>query len=114
MIKFTYSFFLSFIVLSCYATFHNQFTEVKGGMNVWGLSGDQRNNNDYKFYSEWGVPDLQALSSDNRTFELKPNINAYAGATTPEAMAEWQNGLDGNRWMQAVTLWERVLNGEES
>ena len=77
-------------------------------MNVWGLSGDQRNNNDYKFYSEWAVADLQALSSDKRTFELKPNINAYAGATTPEAMAA------GGRtdWMVIVGC-KRTLFGNE-
>ena len=113
MKKLVSSMVLSFIVMSCYANFHSQFTEVKGGLNVSTLDGGGQAAT-YLRYTAWGVSDLQALTSDNRTFELKPNINNYADATTPEAIAEWRNGLDGNRWLGAITFWERVLDGRET
>ena len=102
-----------FIAVNAFAIFHGgQFSEVKGGMNWFTLSGGQPA--DYVAYSEWGVSDLQAITSDNLTFELKPNISAYANATTPGGIAEWRNGTDGNRWMQAITFRERFLDGRET
>lgn len=102
-------------VSSCYATFHGgQFNGVRGAMNVWGLLGDQKNVNDYLFYSEWALADLQATTTDNRTFELAPNVSTYANATTTEDIAYYISGDDGNKWMEAITLWERTTDGTET
>lgn len=102
-----------FVVANAFATFHGgQFQAVTGGINVYALNGQQAG--DWLFYSIWGVPDLQAISSDNRTFILKPNVNAYADAVTPEAQAEWRNGVDGNRWLSALTVWDRMTSAQET
>ena len=86
----------------------------RGAMNVWGLLGDQKNVNDYLFYSEWALADLQATTSDNRTFELAPNVSVYANAATTNDIAYWISGDDGNKWMEAITLWERTTDGTET
>ncbi len=89
-----------FISMNSNAGFE-QFTGPVGEMNVFWSPGD------WDFWSEWGIADLQSITTDNRTFELLPNVNAYAdnpGSTY------WRNndgaGPDGNRWMEASTVFK--------
>lgn len=89
---------VGFISLGAHAGFE-QFAPVSGEANVFRATA-AGNMGDYWFWSGWGVPDLQSITSDERTFELLPNINAY-NAEDPE----WSNGSgDGNAWMETTTL----------
>jgi len=57
------------------------------------------------FAQGWGVPDLKTITSDDLTFELFPNVNAY-NVTDPF----WSNLVDdGNKWMEATTQREIFL-----
>jgi hypothetical protein len=103
------------------------FSAPQGWMNV-GWVDDPVHGNELAFGSFWGVADLRALTTDDRTFVLLPNINTYADAvaaatTTAEKLAYWTNsddggltaGPDGNKRMQAVTYYERApLAGSET
>lgn len=86
-----------------------QFDGPNGAMNVYERAG--LGPGDYLFFSLWGLPDLQSLTTDNRTFELLPNTNVYGDGTDPF----WSdlNG-DGNKYMEANTLFEigSITNGE--
>jgi hypothetical protein len=103
----------SFCVSSCFATFHGgQFNGVRGAMNVWQLNGSSKG--DYLFYSDWALADLQAITADNRTFELAPNVSTYANATSAEDIEYYISGDDGSKWMEAITVWERTTDGTET
>ena len=71
-----------------------------GAMNVFEVLGQRAG---YAWYSAWGLADLQAITSDNRTFELLPNTNTWNNTY-------WVNA-DGtaNKSMEANTIWERFI-----
>lgn len=101
-------------VVSCaLATFHGQFGGVRGSMDVWDLD-NAGNASNYLYYSDWALADLVSITSDNRTFELSPNVSQYENAASDTELAAWRNDDDGNRWMRASTLWERTMDGRES
>ncbi|MDF7798283.1 hypothetical protein P4C99_02340 [Pontiellaceae bacterium B1224] len=84
--------------MSVHAGFE-QFAPVTGEANVF-YATSSGNPGDYWFFSTWGLADLQSITTDDRTFELAPNINAY-NASDPD----WSNGSgDGNAWMDMTTL----------
>ena len=75
-----------------------QFNDPIGGMSVFELDGAT-----WLWYSGWGMSDLRSITTDNRTFELLPNVNAYGDGTDPY----WSDGAgDGNKIMEANTLFE--------
>ena len=81
----------------------DQFNDPVGGMNVFeNIGGSQ---GAWLWNSQWGLTDVRSLTTDNRTFELLPNINNY-NATDPY----WSDGAgDGNKFMEGLTLFE--ING---
>ncbi|MBN2163085.1 MAG: hypothetical protein JXR25_14340 [Pontiellaceae bacterium] len=86
----------------------DQFGDPSGAMNVYNnVNGSQ---GDWLWYSGWGLADLQALTTDNRTFELLPNINCYN-----DTDAYWSDGNgDGNKFMDATTLFEMTIQSGQS
>jgi hypothetical protein len=56
--------------------------------------------NTYVGFFEYNLPDLQAITDDNRTFELVPNTALY------ENDPNWRSGDDGKYIMEANTLFE--------
>ncbi|WP_372794087.1 hypothetical protein [Pontiella sp.] len=79
-----------------------QFTDPSGGMWVTPENGDPA----FGIFP-FGLPALQAITTDNRTFELIPNVNLYAdGAGDPV----WRNnggaGPDGGSIVVASTVYE--------
>lgn len=80
-----------------------QFNGPKGEMNVW-RKNSSNGPGDYWFYSVWGLADLQSITTDDRTFVLKPNINVYGDGTDPN----WVDipEQDGNAWMAASTIFD--------
>ena len=85
-----------------------QFSGPNGFMEVFNNSGGLQGG--FVFDSPWGLADLQALTEDNRTFELLPNINAY-NASDPF----WSDGAgDGNKFMVASTYFELSITNETS
>jgi len=86
-----------------------QFNDPVGSMNVFdNISGSQGG---WLWNSAWGLADVQSITTDNRTFELLPNINNYGDGTDPY----WSDGSgDGNKWLEALTLYEiSPLTGAE-
>ena len=64
----------------------------------------------FQFFSFWGLADVQALTTDNRTVELLFNINTGDG-TDPF----WSNGEgDGNKFMEASTIFEIAVITNET
>ena len=53
----------------------SQMNAPIGSMNVFDHSNKQPGG--YLWNNQWGLSDLQAITSDNLTFELAPNINTY-------------------------------------
>jgi hypothetical protein len=87
------------VSVSSHAIGFDQFGDPSGAMNVYNNNAGTRG--DWQWYSGWGLADLQSITTDNRTFELLPNINCY------DATNEyWSAGDDGNKWMEATTLFE--------
>lgn len=100
-----------------------QFNGPSGAVNAYENNGGSLGT--WLWWSSWGVPDLQAITVDDRTFELAPNISAYAGAVangTPYEINYWTDspdggqtpGDDGNKFLEALTLFEiaSITNGE--
>ncbi|HKL21786.1 MAG TPA: hypothetical protein VJ904_08270 [Tichowtungia sp.] len=99
--------FLSVILLTGLVSFtatagFEQFNDPIGGMWVEPLNGDPA----FGIYP-FGLSDLQAVTSDNRTFEFIPNINLYADNPGDSV---WRNnsggGPDGNSDLIASTVYE--------
>jgi len=74
-----------------------QFSGPNGFMEVFNNSGGLQGG--FVFDSPWGLADLQALTEDNRTFELLPNINGYRDNDD----SFWRDGTDGK------SLWWHLL-----
>ena len=103
-----------FLCTSANAGFE-QFNDPIGGMNCFeNISGSQ---GAWLWYSAWGLADVQSITTDNRTFELLPNVNAYVGAVANPLDSErvyWTDstdggvtaGPDGNKFMEGLTLFE--------
>ncbi len=88
----------------------SQFTGPNGYMAVFDINGTGDGPGGGQFDSGWGVPELRADTTDNRTFEFFPNHNTYNAADT-----YWSNGAgDGNKWMQASLYFEHVLVAGET
>ena len=84
-----------------------------GSMNVFNHSNKQPGG--WLWNSGWGLPDLRSTTTDNLTFVLEPNINTYADASTDEQIAYWRgNDGDGNKWMEANTIWERTIGAADT
>ena len=73
-----------------------------GSMSVFDVFAGQRGG--YLWNSDWGLADLQAITTDNRTFELAPNINCWNAND-----AYWVNNGQGNKSMSANTVWMRTI-----
>ena len=88
----------------------SQFTAPSGFINPFNLNGDGSQGSYAGWNSAWELVDLQALTSDNTTFELLPNINTY-NATD----AYWSNGSgDGNKWLEATTKFEYTVGAGDT
>lgn len=88
------------IHLTAFAGFE-QFSAPFGTMNVFERNGLGPGN--YLFFSFWALNDVQALTTDDRTFQLLPNINTYGDGSDPF----WADGNgDGNKFMEASTIFE--------
>lgn len=92
-----------FLGLSAYAGFE-QFSDPAGGMWVTPQNGDPA----FGIYP-FGMPDLQSITTDNRTFELIPNVNLYDDADSGTNTV-WRNnggaGPDGNSILIQSTTFE--------
>lgn len=88
----------------------SQFTAPSGFINPFNLNGDGSQGGYAGWNSAWELADLRALTSDNATFELLPNINSY-NATD----AYWSNGSgDGNKWLEATTKFEYTVGAGDT
>ena len=86
----------------------SQMNAPIGSMNVFDHSNKQYGG--YLWNSQWALADLQAITTDNLTFELAPNINTYV-----EGDAYWAGGDgDGNKWMEANTVWEKTIGAADT
>ena len=91
----------------------SQMNSPIGSMNVFNHSNKQQGG--WIFNNQWGLSDLRSTTSDNLTFELAPNINTYEDAATPDDIAFWRgNDGDGNKWMEANTVWERTIGAADT
>lgn len=86
-----------FLSLEAQAGFE-QFANPVGEVNVFANNGGSAGG--WLFWSGWGLNDLQARTTDNRTFLLAPNTNTYGNGTDPY----WVDipNQDGNKWMVAT------------
>ncbi|MBN2163382.1 MAG: PEP-CTERM sorting domain-containing protein [Pontiellaceae bacterium] len=86
----------------------SQFGASAGYMNVFDNNAGAQGG--FLWGSGWGIADLQAITSDDATFELLPNTNAY-NDTDPY----WSDGFgDGNKWMEANVYREHTLLAGET
>ena len=102
----------------------SQFSAPNGYMAVFDINGAGDGPGGGLFGSQWGVADLRADTSDDRTFQFFPNENTYAdnvnGADADRAY--WTDsadggvtaGNDGNKWMEAVLHFEHTLVAGET
>ncbi len=97
----------------------SQFTGAAGYMNIFDINGTGDGAGGYQFGSGWGVGDLAAATTDDKSFVLSPNTNAYTNALAGSDVDRdyWTNstdagataGNDGNKWMSALVFREHVM-----
>ena len=99
---------IAFVSTVSFADF-SQMNAPIGSMSVFDHANKQQGG--YLWNNQWGLSDLQAITSDNLTFELAPNINTYGDGTDPY----WAGGDgDGNKWMEANTVWEKTIGAADT
>jgi len=95
---------LGFFSLSAHADFDQFGTTPATSINQYDMTDV------WTAWSGWGIADLIAETTDNRTFTLKPNINAYVD--DPATYAD-TNAVDGTMKFDQLLFFERTLKAAD-